>query len=152
MCNMTIHPLFKEGRLLNSFMKLANHQLEDNGILTGVAIDGDKVMRLFVNREEINRGLYRLESLIDLEESKTPYGNDFELEVKGKKAIRHYTVTISELKEVAENNSFLFIGTMDFPAWFQKYQEKKYEALSKEQKEFAFLHFSYFFKKRELKN
>jgi hypothetical protein len=150
MCDMTLHQLFKEGHLLDNFMSLVHDQLNDEGFFIGVAIDGDKVNRLFMHRDEIFRGMYRLKSHFELNESITPYGNMFDLEIQGDTIKKIYAVTLMELKEVAEKNKLLFVAAVDFTTWFQKYQEKKYEKLSKQEKEIAFLHFTYFFKKAAL--
>lgn len=147
LCNLTIDYFFKSGRLLRDFMRLVREQLTENGLFVGIAINGDRVMQLFMHYEELNRRLFRLKSTIRLEESKTPYGNTFELQVGDHKKT-HYAVSIEKLKEMAHSHDLLFIGTMSGKQWLNRYEEKKEHNLTKEEKEFLFLHFSYFFKKR----
>ena len=145
MCNMTIDNLFRDDLLLDEFINLVHTQLLDHGLFCGVAIDGDKIIELFVNHDTVNRDLFRME-VNNITNSLTPYGNTYELEVDG--ILRdHYIITKEELQRIAYKHDLIFIGNMNFETWLNNYLESEYNNLNKDQKAFSSLHFSYFFKK-----
>ncbi len=160
-CNFAIHYFFDKQTSLNTLLTIVQKCLKPGGIFFGTTMDGSMINQMFMKGPVIKKNIYYLESVSEINDMYTPYGNQYKIDLGKKEGETHYfakepsveyMVDIGELKYICNKHQLRFIGTIQFDAWYKIYTKEyltKYtdKALSDEEKEFSFLNFSFYFMK-----
>jgi len=155
-CQFAIHYFFRDYSALDTLLTIIKQNISKNGMFIGTTLDGEKVNRMFMKGNIIQKELYYLENKTNIEDTYTPYGNKYIASLGKKEGEEHYfskhasieyMVDINELKERCSSYGLYFVGVVPFEKWYEKYlqMDGKYK-LSDEEKEFSFLNFSFVFK------
>ncbi len=153
-CQFAIHYFFRDEESLDTLLKIISMYIDKHGFFIGTTMDGSKVNQMFMNGNIIDKKLYYLENKTNLEDSVSFYGNRYIASLGEKEGETHYfvdkpseeyMVDIQELTRMCKKYNLRFIGTTHFEKWYDIYIKHNNKYLSKEEKEFSFLNFSYVF-------
>ena len=153
-CQFAIHYFFRDEESLDTLLRIISMYIDKHGFFIGTTMDGSKVNQMFMDGNIIDKKLYYLENKTDLEDSVSFYGNKYIASLGEKEGETHYfadksseeyMVDIQELIRMCKKYNLRFIGTTHFEKWYDIYTKNNNKYLSKEEKEFSFLNFSYVF-------
>lgn len=158
-CNFAIHYFFDKKMSLDILLTIVQKCLKPGGIFFGTTMDGNKINHMFMKGPIVKKKIYYLESVSEIEDTYNPYGNQYKVDLGDKKGETHYfvkepsveyMVDIGELKYRCQKHKLRFLGIVPFESWYIIYTKEyitKYpdKEMSKEEKEFSFLNFSFYF-------
>jgi len=158
-CQFAIHYFFRTSNTLDTFIRIVDKYIKNNGIFIGTTMSGEKINKLFMEGDEVTKNLYYIKNKTNLSDPYTPYGNTYLVSLGStkegeshyfrNKPSLEYMVDMDELKNVCKKYNLMFIGLMNFEEWYSKFiKERPYNKLSEEEKEFSFLNFSFVFMKK----
>lgn len=158
-CQFALHYFFKDNESLQNLLRIVGKFIRDDGFFIGTTMDGDKVLNLFGDKEEVSKPIYHFEKKSIDRTSK--YGQEYLVSLGEKEGEMHYfvdkpsleyLVDLEELKAVAKNNNLMFIGVTPFQEWYRKYLDTDPEYFLREgngEQEFSFLNFSFYFTSKD---
>lgn len=151
-CQFAIHYFFKSQDTLNTFMTIVSSYINKNAFFIGVTMNGNKIKQLFAKNDVIENDIFKIENNTNkFEMANSVYNNKYSVNLGDQNDTEHYfagntseeyLVDINELKKVCKKFGLMAILMTDFEDWYYKFGK---DILTKNEKEFSFLNFSFIF-------
>jgi mRNA (guanine-N7-)-methyltransferase len=155
-CNFAIHYFFVSEESLNNFFDIVEYFLKSGGFFIGTALDGDKINQLFSNGNIIQKNLLYLEMKYNIEDTYSPYGNKYIMRIGNEgedhyfkdNASIEYLVSINELKRQGEKRNLIYVYSIKFNQWYNKYiKNLNNNKMNQDEIFISFLNFTFFYEK-----
>jgi mRNA (guanine-N7-)-methyltransferase len=148
-CQFAIHYFFKTDATLNTFMTIVSSYIDKDGFFIATTMNGNKIAELFKKNNIIKNDIFKIVN--GTNNIISPYGNKYIVSLGKETDKEHYfagkdseefLVYIGELKNVCDKFGLMFIGSTEFENWYNKFGN---DILTKNEKEFSYLNFSFTF-------
>lgn len=148
-CQFAIHYFFESMVTLNTFMTIVSNNIKKNGLFIGTTMNGDNVGRLLrENNGVIGNNIYKISGNPEMKEI---YGNTYVVSLGKESDTEHYfagkdskeyLVTSRGLVSICDQYGLSLIGFLGFEQWYDGFGK---DNLTRDDKEFSFLNFSFVF-------
>jgi len=151
-CQFAIHYFFRDIIALNTFLTLVDTYISPDGYFIGSTMDGNMIRQKLNNDNSIKNTVFHIKYNDSKENDE--YGNTYTVTLGEKdedhyfaqNASTEYLVDINELTKKASTYNLNLLDTKSFQKWYESYEEfKPTNTMSKDEKEFSFLNFSFIF-------
>lgn len=149
-CQFAIHYFFRTMSALHNLITIVENHIDPHGFFIGTTMNGTRIAELLTKNKIIGNDIFQIQSKIN--NTNTPYGNKYIVSLGKESDTDHYfsdkpseeyLVDIKELERMANLHNLVFVGTINFSEWYDRYNKN---ILSDQEKQFSFLNFSFVFK------
>lgn len=150
-CQFAIHYFFKNEDSLKNLITITSTYISNHGYFIGTTMDGEMIKYKLHDQPIIGNDIYTIEKQHN--DSTSPYNNTILVSLGEAKDTEHYfankkseefLVDINELKNICAKYNLVFVGTINFQTWYERYKQN---IMSNNEMEYSFLNFSFVFKK-----